>query len=115
MSGRIITFYSYKGGTGRSMGLANTAWILASNGLRVLIMDWDLEAPGLHRFFHPFLPDKDLRSSAGLIDMIWDFALTALDHQAPDEPGWHERLAMVQPYAMSVEYRFPGEGRSEER
>ena len=28
----------------------------------------------------------------------------------PDEPRWHERLAMVQPYAMSVEYRFPGDG-----
>ena len=30
--GQIITFYSYKGGTGRSMALANVAWILASNG-----------------------------------------------------------------------------------
>lgn len=59
----IITFYSYKGGTGRSMSLANTAWILASNGCRVLVVDWDLEAPGLHRFFHPFLPDAELRSS----------------------------------------------------
>ena len=28
--GRILTFYSYKGGTGRSMALANVAWILAS-------------------------------------------------------------------------------------
>jgi len=46
MNGQIITFYSYKGGTGRSMALANIAWILASNGKRVLIIDWDLEAPG---------------------------------------------------------------------
>lgn len=52
--GRIITFYSYKGGTGRSMALANVAWILASQGERVLTIDWDLEAPGLHRYFHPF-------------------------------------------------------------
>ena len=44
--GRIITFYSYKGGTGRSMALANVAWLLASNGQRVLAIDWDLEAPG---------------------------------------------------------------------
>jgi MinD-like ATPase involved in chromosome partitioning or flagellar assembly len=29
--GEIITFYSFKGGTGRSMALANVAWILASN------------------------------------------------------------------------------------
>jgi hypothetical protein len=30
----IVTFYSFKGGTGRSMALANVAWILASNGCR---------------------------------------------------------------------------------
>ena len=44
--GQIVTFYSYKGGTGRTMALANTAWILASNGKRVLAVDWDLESPG---------------------------------------------------------------------
>jgi len=44
-NGRIITFYSYKGGTGRSMALANVAWILASNGYSVAAVDWDLEAP----------------------------------------------------------------------
>ena len=59
--GRVITFYSYKGGTGRSMALANAAWMLAMNGERVLVIDWDLEAPGLHRYFHPFLKDKELR------------------------------------------------------
>ena len=32
--GKIVTFYSYKGGTGRTMALANVAWILASNGLQ---------------------------------------------------------------------------------
>jgi Mrp family chromosome partitioning ATPase len=57
---RVVTFYSYKGGTGRSMALANVAWILASAGYRVLAIDWDLEAPGLHRYFHPFLRDKEL-------------------------------------------------------
>ena len=67
--GQIITFYSYKGGTGRSMALANVAWILASNGKRVLMVDWDLEAPGLHRYIHPFLRDKELRSSDGVIEI----------------------------------------------
>ncbi|HEU0077486.1 MAG TPA: tetratricopeptide repeat protein [Longimicrobiaceae bacterium] len=73
--GRIITFYSYKGGTGRSMVLANTAWILASQGKRVLTVDWDLEAPGLHRYFHPFLVDPDLTSSEGIIDFAVDYQL----------------------------------------
>jgi cellulose biosynthesis protein BcsQ len=43
----ICTFYSYKGGVGRSMALANAAHILAQFGLRVLMIDFDLEAPGL--------------------------------------------------------------------
>jgi hypothetical protein len=106
----IITFYSYKGGTGRSMSLANMAWILASNGSRVLVVDWDLEAPGLHRFFHPFLPDPELRSSPGLIDLMWEFAVAASDPQTAAESGWHEEFAHIQQYAMSVEYPFPMAG-----
>ena len=77
-SGRIVTFYSYKGGTGRSMALANFAWILAANGKRVLAIDWDLEAPGLHRYFRPFLADPDLLETDGLIDTFWSLASVAL-------------------------------------
>jgi hypothetical protein len=51
--GRIITFYSYKGGVGRTFALANIAILLAQRGKRVLMVDWDLEAPGLHRYFQP--------------------------------------------------------------
>jgi cellulose biosynthesis protein BcsQ len=52
----LITFYSYKGGTGRSMALANVACLLARRSgeqKRVLVIDWDLEAPGLHYYFKP--------------------------------------------------------------
>ena len=50
--GTVVTFYSYKGGVGRSMVLANIAWLLAKKyGKSVILVDWDLEAPGLHRFF----------------------------------------------------------------
>ena len=41
----ICTFYSFKGGVGRSMALANAAHVLREAGLRVLVVDWDLEAP----------------------------------------------------------------------
>src|SRR6059058_2990102 len=74
LKGRIVTFYSYKGGTGRSMALANVAWVLASNGCRVLAVDWDLEAPGLHRYFAPFLLDPELTATPGVLDLVWDFA-----------------------------------------
>jgi Mrp family chromosome partitioning ATPase len=72
--GRIITFYSYKGGTGRTMAVSNVAWILASNGYDVLLIDWDLEAPGLHRYLRPFLIDRELVDTPGLIDYMWDTA-----------------------------------------
>jgi len=70
---RVTTFYSYKGGSGRSMAMANVAWALATNGERVLAIDWDLEAPGLHRYFHPFLSDPEQASSTGLVDRIWSY------------------------------------------
>ncbi|MFJ3310663.1 TIR-like protein FxsC [Streptomyces sp. NPDC086549] len=68
--GEVITFYSFMGGTGRTMALANVAWILARNGLRVLAVDWDLEAPGLPRFFHPLMPTAGPRSTPGLTELL---------------------------------------------
>ncbi|MBH1945396.1 AAA family ATPase [Erythrobacter sp. YJ-T3-07] len=43
----VTTFYSYKGGVGRTMALANVAALLAEIGRRVLVVDFDLEAPGV--------------------------------------------------------------------
>lgn len=42
-----IVFFSVKGGVGRSTALAATAWSLAQEGKRVLVLDLDLESPGL--------------------------------------------------------------------
>lgn len=67
----IFTFYSYKGGVGRSMAMANVAEWFYQQGLRVVIIDWDLEAPGLENFF--FTSDDDIervRAKPGLIDML---------------------------------------------
>src|SRR5215475_16141904 len=69
-NGTVITFYSYKGGTGRTMALANVAWILAANGYRVLVADWDLESPGLHRYFHPFLDEREVKGASGIIELV---------------------------------------------
>ena len=53
------------------MALANVAWILALHGSRVLVIDWDLEAPGIHRYFHPFIEDKELNSQgAGRLPIL---------------------------------------------
>jgi MinD-like ATPase involved in chromosome partitioning or flagellar assembly len=76
-SGRIITFYSYKGGVGRTIALSNVAWILASNGYKVLLIDWDLESPGVHGYLRPFLADPDLSTTPGLIDYLRDIVSLA--------------------------------------
>ncbi|MEU2678781.1 FxSxx-COOH system tetratricopeptide repeat protein [Streptomyces sp. NPDC007107] len=99
--GRIVTFYSYKGGTGRTMALANTAWILAANGKRVLAVDWDLEAPGLHRFFHPFLDPSTLGATTGVIDLITEYAWAATN-PAQRADDWHRDYARIQPHAVSL-------------
>lgn len=104
--GRIVTFYSYKGGTGRTMALANTAWILAANGKRVLAVDWDLEAPGLHRFFHPFLDPSTLGATTGVIDLITEYAWAATSPvQRADD--WHRDYARIQPHAVSLTPEAP--------
>ena len=53
--GTIVTFYSYKGGVGRTMALANIGALLSQWGYKVLCIDWDLEAPGLHLYFKPWM------------------------------------------------------------
>ncbi|MEY9962915.1 MinD-like ATPase involved in chromosome partitioning or flagellar assembly/tetratricopeptide (TPR) repeat protein [Streptacidiphilus sp. MAP12-16] len=109
-AGQIITFYSYKGGTGRTMALANTAWILASNGFRVLTVDWDLEAPGLARFFHPFLDPAVPGSTTGVIDLILEYREEAMRDLARS-PDWHREFARVRPHAVSLSWPlFPDGG-----
>ncbi|WP_326549995.1 FxSxx-COOH system tetratricopeptide repeat protein [Micromonospora sp. NBC_01813] len=109
-AGRIMTFYSYKGGVGRTMALANIAWLLASNGRRVLTVDWDLESPGLHLYFMPFLADRKLRQSPGVIDAIMEYARAVAAHGPLNEDELH-RLARIQRYATSLErYEFPHGG-----
>jgi tetratricopeptide (TPR) repeat protein len=109
-SGEIITFFSYKGGTGRTMALANVAWILASQGKRVLVVDWDLDSPGLHRFFHPFLNDELFSATPGVMEMLSDFARAATQNPDRNAPGWHERYARVLPHAISLDWPFPDAG-----
>jgi cellulose biosynthesis protein BcsQ len=96
--GEIMTFYSYKGGVGRSMTLANVACLLARRfPQKVLMIDWDLEAPGLHWFFQKrsaeqAQPDPEfqqkLQVQPGLIDLFQDLAQRLKD--ASDKDASHK-------------------------
>ncbi|MGB5055212.1 MAG: tetratricopeptide repeat protein, partial [Nitrospirales bacterium] len=73
--GDIVTFYSYKGGTGRTMALVNCAGLIAqhlpSDAKPLLLVDFDLEAPGLHRYMAPLLPPSGLSApQQGLLELF---------------------------------------------
>ena len=107
--GKIVTFYSYKGGTGRTMAMANVAWILASSGLRVLTVDWDLESPGLHKYFHPFIDAAKITATPGVIEMIRDYAFAATSEE--DRPAdWPVGYAQIMRHAISVNWHDFSEG-----
>ena len=62
----ITSLYSYKGGVGRTQLAANIAsYLCFREGKKVLLIDWDLDAPGLHYYF-----DKDKLQNNGLIELL---------------------------------------------
>ena len=61
-----MVFFSIKGGVGRSTALAASAWALAQAGKRVLVLDLDLESPGLSS---ALLPDER-RPAYGIADWL---------------------------------------------
>ncbi len=76
MAAPVITFYSYKGGVGRTQALANVAVRLANAGKRVVVVDMDLESPGVHAFFSPpseesrNFQERDFSDRPGVVDYL---------------------------------------------
>jgi len=72
---QIITFYSFKGGVGRSTALGMVAGILATRNRRVVMVDFDLEAPGISILF-----DSDIEridgEKYGVLDYLHQRYLT---------------------------------------
>ncbi|WP_171613685.1 MULTISPECIES: KGGVGR-motif variant AAA ATPase [unclassified Ruegeria] len=70
----VVTFYSYKGGVGRTLALVNIAAMLAESGRKVLAVDFDLEAPSLPSF-DIF---QNARNSQGLVDYVSSYRNTGI-------------------------------------
>ena len=91
----VITFYSYTGGAGRSMALANVACLLAPlcrQGRGVLMVDWSLQSASLHRYFQnklnnwsgePERSENKLDQQPGLFDLFVEIE-TLLPKLGPD-------------------------------
>lgn len=84
----VTTFYSYKGGVGRTMALTNVAALLSEMGRRVLVVDFDLEAPGIPSY-DPF---TEARGKPGLVDYIHHYLET---NEAPSVADYITRCTVA--------------------
>ncbi len=69
---QVISFYSYKGGVGRTIALLETAYLMAAAGRRILILDLDIEAPSLHNIFCEQIHDKESGVNGGIIQYMYE-------------------------------------------
>lgn len=83
------TFYSYKGGVGRSLALANVAALLVKRGHRVVLLDFDLEAPGLDTF-EEF---KETKDRPGILEYVAEFQRNQV---APDIKSYVHQVQLPQ-------------------
>ncbi|NJO01502.1 MAG: AAA family ATPase [Bacteroidia bacterium] len=84
----IVCYYSFKGGLGRTTALVLTAIYLARRGKKVVLMDFDLEAPGLASVFSP--NESGIDQFKGVVDYLTD--LVSLKYQ-------RERLQLTNYYS----------------
>ncbi|MBM7615418.1 P-loop ATPase, Sll1717 family [Alkaliphilus hydrothermalis] len=64
---KVITFYSFKGGLGRTTSMVLTALQLVRQGKKVVMVDFDLEAPGLSSVL---LPENNQFPEYGVVDYL---------------------------------------------
>jgi hypothetical protein len=74
----IVCFYSFKGGLGRTTAMALVGMQLARSGKKVLLMDLDLEAPGLASLFS--YQYEDILKINGVVDYLVDLS-SMIDYQ----------------------------------
>ncbi len=94
------------------MALANAAWIMASRGKSVLVVDWDLEAPGLHLYYGAYLPVPDLSHGSGVLDMFSAFADAATSGTDVPEHlrALHAEHTNFDRYRVKLDHKFPDGG-----
>ena len=96
----VVTFYSYKGGMGRSTTLVAYAMYCAIHEKKkVVILDSDCEAPGYLNFFNL---SNNSRLLSGEVNGIVEYILDA------DFEG--ENINLKENYTIAVEKEYSGEG-----
>jgi cytochrome c-type biogenesis protein CcmH/NrfG/MinD-like ATPase involved in chromosome partitioning or flagellar assembly len=108
----VFTFYSYKGGVGRSLAVMNVAYTLAGWGRHVLMVDMDLEAPGISGFLQRSneLAEPESAHPKDILTLLGEAARALRNGGVPDEmacslppvsnyirPVAEEKLAALRP------------------
>lgn len=108
----FITFYSFKGGVGRSMAVINVAGIMASRGFRVLVIDMDLEAPGLSFLANPVPIDADKHhlSQPGFVDLMLDAVERGADGDLFQISAADAVRSYCVPYELPEDFRRDPDG-----
>ena len=104
---RRWTLFSVKGGVGRSTTAAVLAWHLARNGERVLVIDLDLESPGLSSA----MLDESERPDFGIADWFVEDLVGQGDSMIEDmtaAPAWADDLE-GEAFVIPAHGRKPGE------
>jgi hypothetical protein len=87
VAGEVTTFYAYDGAGARSRALVHAAWLLSGrkhSKTPVLMIDWDLEGPGLHHYFSGGQPDHERQGVLELFEACRE-RLQALGRAPSDE------------------------------
>lgn len=87
----IVSFFSFKGGAGRTTSLIGTAFSLAKAGKKVVIVDLDLEAPGLSSIFF-----KEDEINTGVVDYLIEKPI-------------HERQWHIHQHLLSIDHTLLNE------
>lgn len=84
-----VAFYGFRGGAGRTLALAHVAMMFAQRGLRVAVIDFDIEAPGLHIVLGAECPPK----GKGIVPLL----MKAIVSDPNKEIGVIEHLQVLTP------------------
>ncbi len=86
--------------------MANAAYLAACNGQRVLVMDWDLEAPGLLYYFRGLSNPEQMESakhSEGVLNLLWSWHALASNVESIDDMEFLvNRFASGNPFGSCV-------------
>ncbi len=97
---KIVSIHSFRGGTGKSNTTANVAVTTASQGLRVGIIDTDIQSPGIHVLFGI----DQSKINRTLNDYLWNrcgVEETAYDVSPPEVTKNQGKLFLI-PSSMNI-------------